>query len=191
MEILNYVGEIWKPVLGYEGFYEVSNYGRVRSLTRYVKTAIDYHTKRLIKGKLLKSDIVSGYDRVDLCVEGSVAHYFIHRLVWGAFNGPIPEGMQINHLNEDKTDNRLENLSLVTPKENVNWGTGIERMMRNRKGKTTPKAICQYTTNNELVRRWGSFHEIERVCGYNNGYICACCRGKYKTAYGFIWRYAE
>lgn len=190
MYTINYLNEVWKPVRGYVGLYEVSNYGRVKSNDRYVKTAIDYNTKRLLKGKLLKQGLVSGYKRVDLCKEGTVTHHFVHRLVWEAFNGPVPKGMHVNHINEDKTDNRLENLNLMTPKENINWGTALKRMVNNRTGKTARRKINQYDKAGCLLHIWNSFHEIEKECGFNNGYICACCKGKYKTAYGFVWRYA-
>ena len=93
------IKEIWMPIFGCEG-YEVSKIGSVRSL--------DYlHTG---KAKILKPQKThNGYLQVYLYKDGKLKGFKVHRLVWEAFNGPIPEGMQVNHLNEDKTDNRLEN----------------------------------------------------------------------------------
>ena len=193
MYTINYLNEVWKPVRGYVGLYEVSNYGRVKSNDRYVKTAIDYNTKRLLKGKLLKQGLVSGYKRMDLCKEGTVTHHFVHRLVWEAFNDPIPEGMQVNHINEDKTDNRLENLNLMTPKENINWGTGPcrrSKRMTNRPDQS--KSVVQLNLEGTVIKDdWPSTMEVERVLKYNNSKISECCLGKRKTYKGFIWRYKE
>ena len=114
--------EIWKPVIGYEGLYEVSNLGRVKSLN-YLKTG---------KEKILKERLHLGYNRVVLYKNGVGKNYGVHRLVWSAFNGPIPKGLVINHLNEIKNDNRLCNLEICTSKENTNYGTGKIRGGRNR-----------------------------------------------------------
>ena len=105
--------EIWKDIPNYEG-YQVSNLGRVKSLER-----IDALGHRL-KEKILKPQTNSRYYQVCLCKNSKVKKYFVHRLVWIAFNGTIPEGLQVNHINEVKTDNRLSNLNLMTAKENTN-----------------------------------------------------------------------
>ena len=101
--------EIWKPVVGYEGLYEVSNLGRVKSL----------NYKNSGKEGIMKGEIIKGYLRVHL----NKTKNFVHRLVWEAFKGKI-EGawteVQIDHINCNKIDNRLENLRLVTTKENAN-----------------------------------------------------------------------
>lgn len=117
--------EIWKPVVGYEGLYEVSSEGRVRSL----------NYKKQNRIQVLVQNYSRKYPYLLLCKDGKIKTHLVHRLVWEAFNGPIPDGMQVNHINEVKTDNRLENLNLMTPKENINWGTGIERRCNARWGR--------------------------------------------------------
>lgn len=100
--------EIWKAVVGYDGDYEVSNIGRVRSIK---------------KGKIiiLKPWIDSvGYPSVSLWKNGKQWHVRVHRLVWEAFKYPIPEGMEIDHISTVRDDNRVENLRCVTHKENCN-----------------------------------------------------------------------
>lgn len=114
--------EIWKPVIGYEGLYEVSNRGRVKSLN-YLRTG---------REKILKERIHQGYNRVTLFKNGVGKEHAVHRLVWNAFKGPIPKGLVINHLNEIKNDNRLCNLEICTSKENTNYGTGKVRGAGNR-----------------------------------------------------------
>lgn len=113
--------EIWKDVLDYEGLYLVSNFGRVKSL---------------IKGIILKPGFKGrGYLCVNLCKDGKLKNFLVHRLVVEAFQGKIPEGLVVNHLNEIKTDNRLENLEICTHKENLNYGTSRARISASKKGK--------------------------------------------------------
>ena len=116
--------EIWKDIEGYPN-YMISSYGRVKSLNYN-------HTGR---EEILKPKITNGYYRIGLRKNGKRKFYQIHRLVYETFIGEIPQGIQVNHINEVKTDNRLENLNLMTPKENINWGTGIQRRAEKRKGK--------------------------------------------------------
>lgn len=106
------VSEEWRPVVGYEGFYEVSSLGRVRSLDRYFG-------RRLYQGRVLKAiTITGGYQSVNLCVNGEIRKGGVHLLVMAAFVGPKPHGMHTCHNNGDPGDNRLENLRYDTPSAN-------------------------------------------------------------------------
>lgn len=172
--------EIWMPVLGYEGRYEASNFGRIKSLN-YRHTGME---------QLLRpAKNSTGYLQVILTKNGKKKMSLVHRLVWEAFNGPIPAGMQINHLNECIWDNQLENLSLATPKENINWGTGVRRS-----AKTRSKMVEQYTLDGVYVRTWPSTVSVENELwhlGYRATNISACCLGKLKTHKGYTWKYKE
>lgn len=172
--------EIWKFVPGYDGLYMVSNLGRVKSL----------NYNHIGKEKVLKPfTAVKGYYRVRLSKNGKITSYQVHRLVWEAFNGPIPEGMQVNHINEDKTDNSLTNLNLMTCKDNINWGTGIRRS-----AKSKSKMVEQYTLDGEHIMTWFSVNGIQKELGhlgFDESAISACCLGKRKTHKGYIWKYAE
>ena len=97
--------------------------------------------------------------------------------------------MQVNHINEIKTDNRLSNLNLMTAKENINWGTGIERSTKKRINGKCSKTVLQFDLNNNLVKEFPSAMQVERELGFTNSNIIKCCNGKYKTAYGFKWKY--
>ena len=110
--------EIWKPIKGFEGLYEVSNMGNVRSLDRYVMNG---NRCCLLKGKPKKAYFIStGYLMVDLCKNSQRTHYLIHRLVAEAFI-PNPSNLPcIDHINTIKTDNRVENLRWCSCKENMN-----------------------------------------------------------------------
>lgn len=115
--------------------------------------------------------------------------YLAHRIVWEAFNGPIPEGMQINHINEKKDDNRLENLNLMTPKENCNWGTGVVRNSQARLNGKMSKKVQQYNLDGDFIKEWPSLMEIKRALGLAQQNVSLCCLGKTKTAYGYKWKY--
>lgn len=171
--------EIWKFV-PYNTNYMVSNFGRVKSLN-YNRTGKEC----IMKPTLNKN----GYPQIGLS-SGKVKMFLLHRLVWETFNGPIPRGYEINHINEDKTDCRLENLNLLTRTENNNWGTHNERMREAQLNRTDlSKRVVQYSVDGEQVRVWDSMSEIERELGFRRSNISNCCTGKYKTAYGFKWAY--
>lgn len=177
--------EIWKDVLGYEGLYQVSNKGRVRSLN-YNKTG---------EVKLLQLREEKKHMRVQLWHKGKLKFAAVHRIEYEAFYGPIPPGMQVNHINEDGTDNRLENLNLMTPKENTNWGTGIARCARARYNtkafNSRAKTVVQYDLEGNVIREWSSQKEIQRELGFAQRNISTACRGGIKTAYNYIWRFKE
>lgn len=101
--------------------------------------------------------------------------------------------MQINHINEDKTDNRLENLNLMTCKENNNWGTRNERAGKS-VAKSQSKMVEQYTLNGVHFMTWfsakGVVEELGHL-GYDSAAICKCCKGKQNTHKGYIWKYKE
>ena len=178
------IEEIWKDIPNYEG-YQVSNLGRVKSLERFRKGkngSLVTVKERILKPKLTHR----GYYRVDLWKQSIGKHYKVHRLVWEAFNGSIPEGLQVNHINEVKTDNRLSNLNLMTCKENTNWGTGIERGH-----KKQSKVVLQFTLEDVFIKEYPSIRQAERETGFNQAHIVKCCKGKYKTAYGYKWKYKE
>lgn len=114
--------EEWRPVVGYEGFYEVSSLGRVRSLPRIVfQNGNSMHlVKRNVSGRILKSANSNKmkHQAVLLCALGGRKNSLVHRLVLEAFVGPCPDGMECCHNNGDGSDNRVENLRWDTRKSN-------------------------------------------------------------------------
>lgn len=182
--------EIWKDIKGYEGLYQVSSQGRVRSMDRICK-----HFNggpQLRKGRILKQHIDRrGYLRTTLSKDGKIKCCQVHRLVAEAFI-PNPHNYpMVNHKSEVKTENSVENLEWCDAKYNVNYGTGIERNSNIQKNGARSKPVLQFTKEGYFVKKWPSTKEIERVLGYDNSNISGCCRGKthYNSAYGYIWKY--
>ena len=175
----NFKYEEWKDIPNYEGIYQASNLGRVKSFYG-------------LKEKILKPKIShNGYYQVALYKNSIQKWYQMHRLVWEAFNGQIPENMQVNHINEVKADNRLSNLNLMTPKENCNWGSRNERRAKKQINGKKSKPVLQFTLEDILIKEYPSTKQVERELGFDQGHICDCCKGKYKTAYGYKWKYAK
>lgn len=167
--------EYWKPVLGYEGLYEISSRGRVKSLLR--------------NGLILRQYIQTGgeYLYVTLYKNSKPKVFYIHRLVATAFI-PNPLNLpQVNHKNEVKTDNFVENLEWVSAKSNSNHGTRSERV-KNTKREISP-IIFQYNKNGNFVKKWRSIPDIVEALGFSYIAIYNCLKGKTKTSNGFVWRY--
>lgn len=167
--------EIWRDIPDYEGLYQVSTLGNVKSLSY----------KNSGKERLLKpSKNNDGYFQVKLYKNGEGRKFTAHRIVALAFISNPENLPQINHKNEIKTDNRVENLEWVTPKENCNYGTRNER-----KRYKMRKPILQYTKDGVFIREWDSATNVEKELNLSQGNITKCCKEKLKSAYGFVWRY--
>ena len=159
--------EIWKDKKDYEGHYQVSNCGRVKSF-RFGKERI----LKLIKYKC-------GYLYVNLYKNNIKKEYLVHRLVAEAFIDNTDNLPCVNHKDENKLNNNVDNLEWCTHEYNINYGTRTERCS---------KPVLQYTLDGEFIREWPSTRECGKS-GFNQGSVSACCRGKRKTHKGFLWEY--
>lgn len=171
------MAEKWKAIDDFPR-YEVSTEGRVRNVDT---------------GRVLKAEMtIWGYNRVTLYAEPCKAvHKVVHRLVAEAFIGK--SGLQVNHKNENKTDNRVENLEYVTAKENCNYGTRNERLsnINTANKELWTRAVAQIDRKtNEVIKVYTSRLEAERETGIDNGHISKCCLGKRRSAGGYEWRNA-
>ncbi len=178
--------EIWKTIEGFEGLYEVSNLGRVRSLDRIRKAG--YGSIAKIKGKILVPQNINHkkYLVVNLYRNEVGKHYLVHRLVANAFI-PNPNNLpEINHKDENPSNNNVSNLEWCDRKYNNLYGTAIERRSR-----TRGKVVIQCSINGDEIARYCSAREAARVIGKSQAAISRCCIGKYKIAYGYIWKYEK
>lgn len=177
--------ETWKDIKCYEGLYQVSNLGRVKSLGRKINTGRNGY--RVTTDMILKQHITRGYARVILQKPGKLKSFQVHRLVADAFV-PNPDNKpQVNHKNENKLDNCAENLSWVTPKENCNYGTRNDRILKNMQkhhiAKYGQKVLCV-----ELGIIFESISAATKFCGAKNvSYIIACLNHKTPLAFGYRW----
>lgn len=183
--------EIWKPVQGYEGFYEVSNEGNVRSIAVW-----SHKYQRVLKRKIptikVQDTTIEGYKRVLLSLYGVHKHCAVHRLVAMAFldNGNnLPE---VNHKDENPANNKVDNLEWCTRKYNANYGTLPQRISeRCTNDIRISKPVIQLTINGEFVKRYPSIKEASRQTGAPDEVITRVCKGKAKTSGGYIWAYCD
>ena len=174
--------EEWKAIQGYEGIYEVSNFGNVRSLPRFKRGNFD--SKVLIEGKTIKPVKNNrGYYIVQLSKNNKVKNFSIHRLVAETFI-PNPNNFpQVNHKDEDKSNNRVSNLEWMTLKRNINYGTRNKRMAL-----TKGKNVKAFDDDGNFIMGFCSMAVAEKITGINQGDISRCTLGKTKHAGGYVWK---
>ena len=169
--------EIWKDIEGSEELYQVSNMGRVKSLRKNI---------------ILKNQRARGYERVILCIKNSPKNYSVHRLVATAFV-PNPDNLpQVNHKDENKLNNCVDNLEWCTPKYNINYGTiSIRKSQKQLNDKNKSKPVLQYSLDGTFIKEWKSTKDVQRNLGFDNSHISACCKNIRKSAYGYLWKYKK
>ena len=166
--------EIWKDIEGYEGLYQVSDKGRVKSLKRGNDKIMSLRRDK------------DGYLLVNLWNNHERKTFKVHRLVCQAYITNSHNLPQVNHKDENKDNNCVENLEWCDSKYNNNYGTHNQRSADKQS-----KPVLQYTLDGKLVDKWKSGHDVERNLGYNQCNISSCCNEKRKSAYGFVWRYKQ
>ena len=180
--------EIWKDIKGYEGLYQVSNLGRVKSLPRLMFNGKGYF---MSKEKILKLGTANGYKRVTLCKNNEQEPFLVHRLVAEAFI-PNPNNLpQVNHKIDDfehRSDNRVENLEWCTAEYNSNYGTHNEKISKATKGKKRESMKGDKNPSARKVKCVTTgevFNTMKEACEkykVNTSHMCDCCKGKRKSA---------
>lgn len=187
--------EIWRPIKGYEGLYEVSNLGRVKSLERKKRMGYCYglHT---IKEKILTQYSSYEYMRVTLWKECKSKHFQVHRLVADAFLIKPDGDVEVDHIDGNKSNNNVSNLRWVTHYENIHNPVSMERKKRNyRVGKQkegglshkAKKVVAVNMETGEILK----FDAMVEATGFLDNKISACVRGKSKFHRGYKWYYEE
>ena len=247
--------ELWKWIPGYEGYYMASTHGRIKSVDRYV--GYKKSGQRLMKGKILKqSTDKGGYKIVQLNKNGKEKLFTVHRLVAQVFLENSSNLPQVNHKDENKQNNNVDNLEWISPKDNMNYGTRNERMSNSLKGRTfteehrkniskvrkgkhhteeakkkiskslkgknnpnygkqfteehkkklsenhadykgkknpNAKPVLMFTLDGEFIRKFDCVRDANEYLGKDRDRdnISKCARGGSKTAWGYIWKYAD
>lgn len=177
--------EIWRDIKGYEGLYQVSSLGKVKSLFRYKKVL-----------KPLK--VGAGYFQVQLCRRKKAKAYLIHRLVANHFIDNTENKLHVNHIDGDKANNSVHNLEWTTPSENEKHSYQVlrKRPNKSRSGKYGKEcynaiAVNQLSISGEIINTYESSGMAERVSGIRHGNIWAVLKGRRHTAGGFKWEYKQ
>ena len=195
--------EIWKPVKGFEGYYEISNLGRVKSIDRFVKRGNSlFHCKEYILKQFINH---YGYLEVSLRVGGRKTNKLIHRLIAESFIENPENKPCVDHINTIRTDNRIENLKWVTYCENTNNPITLQRIKntftqkraekivktKKEKGSWNGKRVFQYTKGGEFVAEHEtitdaakSLTDNAKMCYGNIGIVVDKPN---RSAYGFRW----
>lgn len=180
--------EQWKPIPLYEGLYDVSTLGKVRSIAQYTN---HHNIVARPRPRMLKHEIThDGYVRVSLSNRGVQKHMMVHRLVALAFI-PNPNNLpQINHKDENPQNNFVDNLEWCTGKQNCNYGLHRQRISQRLNTKHhLSKPVARLDTSGNIIETYKSTREAARKIGVRSENISRCCNGKYKLVCGSKWKY--
>ena len=170
------IKEIWRPVKNFGGLYEISNLGRVRGLNRIKPNG------RRQKGMIRKSHLTpDGYVIVGLSKNGKSYTGKVHRMVATAFLDNPNNLKEINHIDEDKTNNNVNNLEWCDRYYNIHYGSSMSKYS---------KPVVQLTLHSEFIRTYASMEDAHRH-GYSPSAIAGVCTGKYKQHKGFKWKFLD
>lgn len=176
--------EEWRDIKGYEGLYQVSNLGRVRSLGfTFIGKGGHLYSR---PGKILKAKNDRGYLSLTLCKDKKHTSALVHRLVAEAFINNPNNLPQVNHKDENPSNNKVDNLEWCDAKYNINYGN------RNLKNSIIQgKRVLQFDLNGEIVKEYLSSQLAARENNYSRGTIWLVCTGRRKQAYGYKWMFKE
>lgn len=184
--------EIWKDIKGYEGIYKISNYGRVKTLQHKSKCR-SYSTgirivpcfQKKVNERITYGDKTkSGYMQIRLCKDSIKEKVYVHRLVAYAFLDKPECCNFINHKDEIKDNNCIDNLEWCTKSYNCIYSKNMDKA--NEKNK---KSVLQFSINGDFIKEYPFIRKAGRDNNINYGGIIRCCKGELKTSGGYIWRY--
>lgn len=182
------IDEVWKDVVGYEGLYQVSNYGRVKSLPR---TRICQGIVMPVKGKEISLCNRRGYKMLCLYKDGSKKIASVHRLVAEAFIPNLEDKPCVDHIDGNRSNNFYNNLRWCTYKENINNPITYPRNRRSlqRSWDNRSRNVCQYSLDGNFIKEWSNVYQAANHFNGSCSGIKRCCVGKSRVALGYRWSY--
>lgn len=165
--------EVWKDIEGYEGFYQVSNLGRIKSIPR---------NGTIKNSKILKQNVVGGYGQIALQKRGKIKYEKVHRLVAKMFISNQNNLPEVNHIDGNKLNNNVSNLEWVTTRDNQLHSVYVL-------GNNKFRIIEQYDKKGNFIKEWKQIVTASKELKINATSIVKCCRKKRKSAGGYVWKY--
>ena len=192
--------EEWRDIEGYEGYYQVSNFGRVKSLDRIQtqKRGNKYYNRKY-KSQIIKSYLThKGYCAIGVTKNNKHKNFAVHRLVAKAFIPNPKNKPQVNHIDGNKENNRVDNLEWNTGSENLKHAYKNKLKLCTKKHRETAKYQCkknfnkkvlQYNLNGNFIKEWNSITDASNFYNISISSITQCCQGILKSSYKYIWKY--
>lgn len=175
------MGEIWKDIKGYEGLYQISNLGRIKSSDRELCNSRGVYVRQ---GRVLKNGKNQyGYFQVSLYKDGKRVNKQVHKLIAIAFIPNTNNYKIINHIDGNRQNNNINNLEWCTQKHNVKEAYRLGLVHKKY------KPVNQYDLKNNFIKTWESIVEVNKVLKIDKSSIVRCCKGKQNKAGNYIWRY--
>lgn len=189
--------EVWKDIPKYEGLYQASNLGRIRSCARTIIR--ENRIKQQFKGKILSpEDNGNGYLRLILYKNKKKNSEYVHRLIASAFIENYYNCEQINHIDGNKQNNNINNLEWCTKSYNIKeaYRLGLKTAPKTMLGRKSyknhlSKPVNQYDLQGNFIKRWHCINDVQRELNIFTGNITRVCKGEYKQTGGYIWKYAD
>lgn len=178
------ITEVWKDISGYEGLYQVSNIGRVKSLCRVYPGRTKDMVRYFKKEAILVPVVNLGYHIVILSKEKKCKKHKIHRLVANAFIEPVPGKKLIDHINSNRSDNRVENLRWCTHSENSSFSKLHNRVP------SRLRAVSKISVTGEIIKTYSSIVSV-KADGYEPSNVSRVVRSNCGTHAGFRWVYMD
>ena len=178
--------EVWKPITNFEGLYEVSNYGRIKSLGRTIRLRNNGY--KIFPERILKTQLWKGYERTQLTKDGKSYTVKVHRVVAKEFIKNPNNLPQVNHKDENKTNNKADNLEWCTQSYNNNFGTKNQRMVETNKKKGNTKKCCEAMLRVTIKgvicittgEKFDSISSAARLYGIDSSALAKTCKGRFK-----------
>lgn len=192
LSLENLKSEKWKEIPNTEGNYFISNYGRLKTKEKKVRSGLRNNLYVTRKEQIIRNQINKlGYNHISIKINGILKNVNIHRMVAILFIPNPQKKEQVGHKDENPKNNRVDNLIWQTAKENINWGTRNKKCSKTMLNKKSGIKVEKYDLNGNFIE---SYDSIKMAAKENNMYrnqISSCCKGIYKKSNGYIWKYGN